>query len=1104
MSYNYQNFLRPIFENSRNIQILDSNGVIKYTINPFFVINTLVINNLLKINLKNDKVIILDFMNSTQAKSALFDIQNQIESLISKTPFLIDKNIENYIESKILEIQFPGSVVIDVTYSELRLIIATSSLTTGSYYQITDYKTCYDQPDYNYFKNQIGTGNYKDDSPVEPIVVLATSDSTLAKEAYQPDYPNDQIKYDISFDQTERTGGTAYGRITERIDEYNNRTDYDHRQVKFKRYKYYEIDPSIPIQGTVQITPISATAMTVTGTGSNFDSLSVGTVVGFAKEDYRVYRISDIASDTEMTITGLANVSLGSGTKMYTADWDDYNSYYQSNVDETTDFEEYYTFDGTDNYNNYIGNHVNLYQENENDFILANNVFHISFVNNIFGDGCYNNNFRDNCTNNYVGNDFHNNITDNDFDENVIGNDFRDNRITANFYRNRIGNNFYDNYINIAYGDNDFYRNNIMDDFRQNLIFSEFQNNEIGSQFNNNEIWNQFYKNDIGNGYNYNKTYAEVAGNLIGNGFNSNDIYSDFYDNRIGEYFNQNSIGDLANRNNYNFNDNQIGNNFNDNSINANFYDNQIGNDFDNNIANGAFYKNFIGNDFADNTTGHDFYGNRIGNNFDNNTTGDSFFSNVIGEDFELNSITRGFKDNQIGNQFENNSFGDTQYFTWNDTSYENLTTRVYSTLIDALNQDVDNHILNRELIFRDTVNDEYHKVKFTQWTIGNNGGGFSYERTKLFGASGNAGATGVGQTIYFTKTNYGSEIDVIVPGSLEITRGNNGAIYNSTEEGSWNGNNPLGTEWNSVYTQSNNGQNFEDNSIGNEFKGNYIKNYFQNNTIGNYTGGNEFLGEFYDNKMGNYTHNNDFNGYVSGNYWGNGFYFNTIGTNFEDNSIGSGFSDNDIGEDFQSNHILNDFYDNIIGEGFGYGGSYHQGNRIGNHFYNNTIGEYFYNNTIPDNFENNLVGDYFQMNDIKSVNLTLQNFTQYLGNIVSFTDNTGASPSITGSDGTYNSVGASGGNGLSASFNFEIVGGIFSSVTIANDGFQYLVGDNLTIDGSIFGGSYSLEITVTITSATPSVYEYYNTTIFKNSGGVNRLSYYDGDDVLVIKDIDL
>lgn len=49
---------------------------------------------------------------------------------------------------------------------------------------------------------------------------------------------------------------------------------------------------------------------------------------------------------------------------------------------------------------------------------------------------------------------------------------------------------------------------------------------------------------------------------------------------------------------------------------------------------------------------------------------------------------------------------------------------------------------------------------------------------------------------ITFTKTNYGSEVDIIEAGVLEITRGNNGVIYNIAEEGSANNNSPLNTEW--------------------------------------------------------------------------------------------------------------------------------------------------------------------------------------------------------------------------------------------------------------------------------------------------------------------
>ena len=99
-NYDYLNFLRPLMPGIRNLQILDSEGVIKYTINPFFIINTIVSNNLVKINLKNDKLIILDFQNSIESKSAIEQLQGQIDELTNNTPIVIDKNIANYLEHK--------------------------------------------------------------------------------------------------------------------------------------------------------------------------------------------------------------------------------------------------------------------------------------------------------------------------------------------------------------------------------------------------------------------------------------------------------------------------------------------------------------------------------------------------------------------------------------------------------------------------------------------------------------------------------------------------------------------------------------------------------------------------------------------------------------------------------------------------------------------------------------------------------------------------------------------------------------------------------------------------------------------------------------------
>jgi hypothetical protein len=65
---------------------------------------------------------------------------------------------------------------------------------------------------------------------------------------------------------------------------------------------------------------------------------------------------------------------------------------------------------------------------------------------------------------------------------------------------------------------------------------------------------------------------------------------------------------------------------------------------------------------------------------------------------------------------------------------------------------------------------------------------------------------TGVTYTefITFTKTDYGSEVDEIIPGVLEITRGNNQGIYNAALEASFDNDDytsPANTLWNSCET---------------------------------------------------------------------------------------------------------------------------------------------------------------------------------------------------------------------------------------------------------------------------------------------------------------
>jgi len=557
-------------------------------------------------------------------------------SLQTLTDFLIDKiNNEN---------------LIDVTYSELTSNITGSTLKPGYYYNITNFKTCYDQPDFNSYGNEIIGNNYKQ-SEVEPIIVFAISANTISSTAYQPKYPKDRIQYDWTFNITERTNGVAYGRISERIDEFNNRTDYDHRTILFKRYEYIEIDFNNPYTGTVSISPTSGTEMIVNGTDTIFTNSSIGEYVGFEfNNNFNAYEITSISSDTLMTITGLTNTNSGGGVQMFLAYGQTNTSYKQNNI--TTGYTEYYTFDyGNFNVNNYIGNFANSYVYDENSFILANNVFHGSgYRNNKFGDMCYNNSFDNDCENNTIGNYFYNNITDNDFDGNIIGNWFNNNRITSKFQYNRIGENFQFNYL----VQNRFYRNNIMNGFEYNIVSGgNFQNNEIGSGFNNNILRNgQFYKNDIGNGYNFNKVYSNSFSNLIGNGFAGNNIYCEFYENTIGEYYNNNTLGNISNPSSKEFYKNRIGNSFNGNVITNNFFKNDMGNDFYNNNISGETYTNKIGERFENNTIYNDFYDNQIFNEFKGNMIYQSFYQNRL--DFGFG----GFGGNHFSGTCVGNTFG--------------------------------------------------------------------------------------------------------------------------------------------------------------------------------------------------------------------------------------------------------------------------------------------------------------------------------------------------------------------------------------------------------------------------------------------------------------
>ena len=503
-----------------------------------------------------------------------------LSGVTNNTKFPVELNGDTY---HILYSAFTNSNYNEGTYDDLYSFATGGTLTAGSYYLMTDFQTCYDQPNFNNLKDPITTGNYKTGT-TEPILLLAVSTTGFSPTVYSTLYTNDKITYDITWNTTEITSGSTKGRITERIDNFNNRTDYDNRSILFKRYYGYSYYENEPLSGLVGISGITGTTAVLYGnTGTTFNSnLSTGNIVSVQNLNPSFFEVISVESDSLAIISGVT-ISVTTDSPYYQGNEDSIMSYYQPNIRQDQ-VEEYTTFDYVNLYgggavNNYIGNYSNLYLEfGVGDFLLANNVFinddDYVYRNNTIGDRSYNNTFNDDCDNNQIGDSFYNNSTNDDFDGNIIGENFNNNYITSNFNNNRIGSDFYSNTL-IGFS---FYRNNIGNDFNNNVwTNSDFSDNEIGNFFEDNTIVANFVNNNIQNSF-----YV----NNISDGFQYNQIGSLFNNNTIGENFGFGSALPQGNRIGNNFSNNTVGEYFYNNSIPDNFQDNEVGNSFQWNIVN--------------------------------------------------------------------------------------------------------------------------------------------------------------------------------------------------------------------------------------------------------------------------------------------------------------------------------------------------------------------------------------------------------------------------------------------------------------------------------------------------------------------------------------
>jgi hypothetical protein len=123
------------------------------------------------------------------------------------------------------------------------------------------------------------------------------------------------------------------------------------------------------------------------------------------------------------------------------------------------------------------------------------------------------------------------------------------------------------------------------------------------------------------------------------------------------------------------------------------------------------------------------------------------------------------------------------------------VSSREYTTFKDSLDGQIGLWISGGYLIMHSLATDNYYLINFLSWTGNGEGGGFSYTRQLITAEMDEPIVT-------FTKTNYGNEVDIIEEGLLEITRGENGPIFNIALEESADNDSPAGTEWNFGATQ--------------------------------------------------------------------------------------------------------------------------------------------------------------------------------------------------------------------------------------------------------------------------------------------------------------
>jgi len=324
---------------------------------------------------------------------------------------------------------------VSMTYAQFYNTITNNNLQIGKTYILIDFQTVYDQMDFDAGGSLKPTLVTKTGA-TEQIWVLALSSNQIAKKAYSATYPNDQIQYDWTYNTTLINGSPAKGRISERIDENNNRTDYDHREIKFIRYD--------------------------DGAG-NF------TV------------INDNGNASREFLTFVQNFTGGIVFNNYLGDFYNYGALFGQEYGNNV-FSGYLVISNTSSalfYNNTFSDHVN---SNTFSGEVYNNTFSGEVNNNPFSGNVYNNTFSGNVNNNqFSGNGVYSNTFSNDVNSNTFSND-----VYSNTFSNGVNNNTFSG---------DVYDNTFSNDVNSNTFSGDVYSNTFSDTINYNTFSGSVYSN---------------------------------------------------------------------------------------------------------------------------------------------------------------------------------------------------------------------------------------------------------------------------------------------------------------------------------------------------------------------------------------------------------------------------------------------------------------------------------------------------------------------------------------------------------------------------------------------------------------------------------